>query len=264
MLKLIATDMDGTLLDDNKVFNPNLFNIIKSLKNDGVLFAIASGRQYAGLVKIFDEVKNDILFICQNGGHIVYQGKTLYTCLMNKDFTDKVIIEARKIEDAEILACTSEKAYIENPSKRFMGELGQYLMSLVVVDDLTKVEKFIKVSLCDFKGAANNSAPIMSELFNGQAQLCISGPKWFDVNSLITHKGNAIKFIQQKFNISYEETMVFGDNFNDLEMFKTAYYSYAMENAIDEIKNKARFIASSNNNDGVITEILKAFPKYKA
>lgn len=263
MIKLIATDMDGTLLNDDKVFAPNLFEIIRKLKQENVLFAIASGRQYAGLVKIFDEVKNDILFICQNGGHIVYQGKTLYTCNMDKSFTDKVIAEARKIKDAEILACTAEKAYIENPSERFMGELGQYLISLVTVEDLTKTEEFIKVSLCDFQETANNSAPIMLEKFKEQAQLCISGPKWFDVNSLITHKGNAIKFIQEKFNISSEETMVFGDNFNDLEMFKTAYYSYAMENAIDEIKQQSRFIAPSNNNNGVVTEILKAFPNYK-
>ncbi len=255
MIKFIATDMDGTLLDDNKNFDKNLFDIILKLKEKGILFAIASGRQYSGLITIFEEVKDDIIFICQNGSHIVYRGETLYTIKMDKKLSDEIIKKGRTIKNAEMLACTDIKAYVENPSENFIEELGLYHVNLEIVEDLTKQEEFLKVSLFDFDNVNSNSSPIMTKEFKDKAQLCISGERWFDINDLFVNKGVGIKFIQDKFNISYNETMVFGDNYNDIGMFKSAYYSYAMSNANEEIKKHSRFIAESNNDNGVIKVI---------
>lgn len=257
MIKLIAADMDGTLLTDDKTFDPNLFHIIRNLKQKGILFAVSSGRQYIGLVKIFEELKDDILFICQNGGHIVYKNETLYSNTMDKQLSTEIIKKARTIEGCELLACTDNGAYIENKSERFIKELGQYLVTLKVVKDLTVVEPFIKVSLCDFNHSAENCAPIMKKAFEDIASLSVSGEKWFDVTNKNVNKGAGIKYIQNKFSIDYNETMVFGDNYNDIEMLQSAYYSYAMENAHEDIKKHARFITATNNDNGVVKEIIK-------
>jgi Cof subfamily protein (haloacid dehalogenase superfamily) len=257
MIKFIAADMDGTLLTDDKTFDPNLFDIIRKLKQKGILFAVSSGRQYAGLVNIFEQIKNDMLFICQNGGHIVYKNETLYSNLMDKALSNEVIKKARTIEGCEILACTANGAYIENNSSKFINELGQYLVTLKPVNDLTCEEPFIKVSLCDYYNSSTNCGPIMINTFKGMASLSVSGDKWFDVTNKNVNKGAGIKFIQNKFSISYDETMVFGDNYNDVEMLQSAFHSYAMENAHDDIKKCANFIAGSNNNNGVVKEIIK-------
>ena len=83
----------------------------------------------------------------------------------------------------------------------------------------------------------------------------VSGKLWVDINNKGVNKGYALEKIQKDENISFEETMVFGDYLNDLEMMGKAYYSYAMENAHDDLKKVSRFIAKSNNNNGVVEAI---------
>ena len=84
-VKLIAADMDGTLLDSNKNLSPDLFDLIKKLKEKDVKFAIASGRQYFNLLDNFKDVKEDLVYISDNGS-IVYDnnGKSIYTDEINK------------------------------------------------------------------------------------------------------------------------------------------------------------------------------------
>ena len=79
-VKLIAADIDGTLLDSNKNLSPDLFDLIKKLKEKDVKFAIASGRQYFNLLDNFKDVKEDLVYISDNGS-IVYDnnGKSIYT-----------------------------------------------------------------------------------------------------------------------------------------------------------------------------------------
>ncbi|MBC7688706.1 MAG: HAD hydrolase family protein, partial [Aquabacterium sp.] len=92
-------------------------------------------------------------------------------------------------------------------------------------------------------------------------QVKISGHIWLDLSHKLANKGRAINVLQQKFNISPNETMVFGDYLNDLEMMQQASFSYAMENAHEDIKNAARFITKSNEEDGVtivLQELLNA------
>ena len=78
MVKFIATDLDGTLLDGERRLPEEIFPLIAKLKELGVLFAPASGRQYANLKKLFEPVADDVLFICENGALIKYRGKTLH------------------------------------------------------------------------------------------------------------------------------------------------------------------------------------------
>jgi len=89
----------------------------------------------------------------------------------------------------------------------------------------------------------------------------ISGENWVDIAHYNANKGNALKFIQKELGISKEETMVFGDYNNDLEMLEEAYFSYSMENAHINVKNTARFTTKSNDEGGVemvLKELLKA------
>ena len=86
--------------------------------------------------------------------------------------------------------------------------------------------------------------------------MTISGDMWMDCMALGVNKGQAIRILQEALDIRQEETMVFGDQLNDMEMMDQAYYSFAVANARPEIRRKARFQADSNQNDGVL-KILK-------
>ena len=90
---------------------------------------------------------------------------------------------------------------------------------------------------------------------NDKLMITKSGANCFDICRLGGTKKQGISILQDIFNVGYNETMLFGDHFNDLEMMDSAYYSYAMENAKEDVKNSARFIAGTNDEDGVINVI---------
>lgn len=88
-------------------------------------------------------------------------------------------------------------------------------------------------------------------------QIVVSGDIWLDVSHIESNKGIALEVLQNKLGIKYDETMIFGDYLNDLEMLKKGKYSYAMGNAHEEIKKISNFIAKSNNENGVLEELKK-------
>lgn len=88
-----------------------------------------------------------------------------------------------------------------------------------------------------------------------EKKVVVSGELWVDINNKGVNKGYALEQIQKDENISFEETMVFGDFYNDIEMLQKAYYSFVMENANEDMKQYGNFIAKSNRENGVIQAI---------
>jgi hydroxymethylpyrimidine pyrophosphatase-like HAD family hydrolase len=111
-------------------------------------------------------------------------------------------------------------------------------------------DQFLKIALCDLAGAEKNSYTYFKQM-EDRLQVKVSGFIWLDLSHRMANKGRAIKVLQDKFNISFDETMVFGDYLNDLEMMQQAYFSYAMENAHPDVKKVSNFRAKSNEENGV-------------
>ena len=84
MIKLIASDMDGTLLDDEKNLPPNFYNVIDKLFEKKIRFAVASGRSFAALKPLFNKYLDDLTFICDNGAYIYDKGKLAYVSVIPK------------------------------------------------------------------------------------------------------------------------------------------------------------------------------------
>lgn len=252
-IKLIATDMDGTLLNSKKELNPVFYNLFDKLKQRQILFAAASGRQFFNLQKEFSIIKDEIIFIAENGSYVVYKNRDVLVQAIDKDTVHHLISIARKIPDAYTILCGKQQAYIENTDARFMEHVDMYYDKRLVVDDLLEVEydEFLKIAICDFKGSEQNSYTWFKHLEN-ELQVKVSGSLWLDLSHRLANKGRALKVLQQELNIGFNETMVFGDYLNDLEMMKEGYFSYAMANAHPDIKEAARFMAASNDEDGVI------------
>lgn len=258
MIKLIATDMDGTLLNSNNEINPEFYEVFRELRKKGIIFAAASGRQYFNLLKRFENIKDDMLFIAENGTFVVYEGKELLVNSLDQTWTKKLIEIGRTISNAYVIVCGKNAAYIEKNDSRLIKETEKYYERYEIVEDLTKVEDdVLKVTICDFSGSEVNSSKYYEE-YRQALQVTVSGEIWLDITAKGVNKGVAIKKIQDLLDIDYEETMVFGDYLNDLEMMGSAYYSYAMENAHDDLKKVSRFIAKSNDDNGVVLAIKEA------
>ena len=255
MYRLCIFDLDGTLLNSKKELSPEFYDVFEELKKRNILFAAASGRQYYTLAKEFNDIKEDMLFIAENGTFVVYKGEELIVNSLDINIARELIKVGRTIDNAYVILCGKNAAYIESRDKRLVEQTEKYYARYEIVSDLTTIEDdILKVTICDFSGSENNSNKYFDD-YRDKAQICVSGEIWLDMTAKGINKGLAIKEVQDKLNIKFEETMVFGDYLNDLEMMDSAYHSYAMENAHDDLKKAARFITKSNDESGVVHAI---------
>lgn len=257
-IKLVAADMDGTLLNSQHELNPDFFGLFKRMKAKGILFAAASGRQYYNMFNRFEGMRDEMVFIAENGSYVMYQGMEVLVQVMEREVVMKLVIAARNIDNTFTILCGKKCAYIENEQPDFMKHLKMYYDRYQVVEDLLKVtdDEFLKIAICDFEGSENNCYQHFKDK-KEELQVKVSGNIWLDISHRMANKGRAINVVQQKFGISPQETMVFGDYLNDLEMMQQASFSYAMENAHPEIKRAASFLAKSNDDNGVCRVLEK-------
>lgn len=255
MIKFIATDMDGTLLNSNNEIHADFYPMFQSLKEKDIIFAAASGRQYYNLLERFKDIKDDMMFIAENGTFVVYKGKELIVNSLEKNISKELIEIGRTIPNSYVILCGKNSAYIESHDERLIKQTAKYYERYKIVENLTSIDDdILKVTICDFNGSENNSNNYFDE-YRDKVQITVSGEIWLDMVAKGINKGVAINEIQNLLNIDYKETMVFGDYLNDLEMMSSAYHSYAMANAHDTLKKAARFIAKSNDENGVIQAI---------
>ncbi|MBX3239733.1 MAG: HAD family hydrolase [Chitinophagaceae bacterium] len=252
-VKFIAVDMDGTLLNSKKELPPDFYPTFHALTKKNIIFAIASGRQYYNIRNQFSSVSDDMVFIAENGSYVVHKDKEILVQPLQKERVHTLVDIARNIRDTEIILCGKKQAYIESNSPEFLHHVNMYYDKKLVVKDLQQVEgdEILKIALCDFGGSEKNSYPYFRHLEN-DIQVKVSGALWLDLSDKLANKGRAVRAVQQLYNVRYDETMVFGDYMNDLEMMQEGYFSYAMANAHPEVKAAARFIADSNDDNGVM------------
>ncbi|MGK4567607.1 HAD family hydrolase [Flavobacterium sp. 3HN19-14] len=258
MIKLIIADMDGTLLDKNKKVGTDFWATESKMHESGILFAVASGRQFYNLEAVLAPIKDRTLFLAENGTYAFYKGKEIFVRPLDKAAAIHFIEIGRKIENADLIVCGKNAAYLESTNERFVTEVRKHYNRVEIVDDLTKVDDTIlKFTVCDFNDIEKNSYSYF-EKYKTDFKVAISGDIWLDITDFHANKGTAIVEIQKQLGITYDETVVFGDYLNDVEMMQTAKYNYAMKNAHPEIIKMAGFITEfDNDNNGVSREIEK-------
>ena len=262
MLKLIVTDMDGTLLNEKNEMPEKIFDIIDCLHGRGITFAVASGRHHLSLQKLYDKIKDDIVIIAGNGSIIIDKGKIIFADIMNPDDVREIVEILIQIPDLKIAINGLRSAYMfEEMSELPMCIVESHFPVRTIInslDDLPADEEVIQVAI--FDPHFNSKVNIYEKLkhLEDTYQLAVSGSCWLDVMNKGVNKGVAINKLQEILEASAVETMVFGDELNDYEMMQQAYYSYAMANAVPKIKEIANFIAPANVDEGVIS-ILENF-----
>ena len=259
---MVVTDMDGTLLNSKSEVSGRFFELFEELQKHDVKFVAASGRQYSSIFDKLRRIHERIAIVAENGGFVKQGDVELDSVILDRSFVTDMLPGLRQIEGLYTVFCGKESAYIETRDKRFTDILGEYYTHFDIVDDLATVDydEFFKVAVYHFEGSEANVYPHVKYL-ESQLQVKISGQNWIDISDPRAHKGNAVKMLQRRHGIGPEETMVFGDFNNDLEMLQQAFFSYAMENAHPNVKKVARFSTKSNDRQGVefvLEELLEA------
>ena len=251
-VKLIATDMDGTLLNSDHQVSNQFFDLFYELKDLGVSFVAASGRQYYSIINKLETIKQDIYVIAENGALTMQNETELQTTEIDRNTYVELLDITQKLEGSQVILCGRKKGYIEDYGQDFLNMFKEYYGRYEVVENLADVldDQYLKIAICNLKGSEKYLYPALKHLEN-RLKVKVSGEIWLDLSHKDADKGNALQKLQKQLGISKEETMVFGDYNNDLEMMSKATYSYAMENAHPNVKSAANYMTKSNNDQGV-------------
>lgn len=250
-VKMVVTDMDGTLLNSNHEVSDRFFELFKELKKQNILFVAASGRQYNSILDKLQHIKDDIIIVAENGGYIVRKDEELLSTLLPKNQQQLILETLSKVKNIHTVLCGKDGAYFNGGSDAFTNMVKQFYSAFEIADDLSQVDaEILKIAIYHFESSEEFIYPSVKHL-EGDLKVKVSGPNWVDISSPDAHKGYALQKLQSLYNISPAETMVFGDYNNDLEMLALADFSFAMENAHPNVLKTANYTTSNNDNFGV-------------
>lgn len=251
-IKLVVSDMDGTLLNENHEVSERFYKQFKALQKRNIHFVAASGRQYQSIQQKLYDIKDDISIIGENGGIMQHANETKVLLKLSKTDVAACIEVLRKIDDCYIVLCGRKAAYIETSDDKFIEILKNYYSEVMPVENLLQVkdDDFLKIAVFHFESSESYIYPHV-KAFENKYQVIVSGQNWLDISHIEANKAYALKILQKDLGLTSKETLVFGDFNNDIEMLKLADYSYAMANAHPNVKKQAKHQTKSNNEEGV-------------
>ena len=227
MVKLIASDLDGTLLQNGAHdVNPIVFDQIRTLKEHGIMFATASGRQYLNLRRLFTPVQDDIAYIAENGSLCIYNEETISKGIIELDLAYRILDEVAKYPQYNCIISGERVCYSTSKNPKFYNHMVN--------------EKHLK------------------EMFSSDIKVVTSGNLWVDFICPTANKGSALKDLIDHLHIEAKDCVVFGDQYNDVEMLQTAGTSYAMANAAPGIDKYATNVTDSV--EKILQQIIDELP----
>lgn len=261
-IRLIAVDMDGTLLLPDGTIPGGLWPLLERLRQRGIAFAPASGRQLATLQTMFGHVEGDLDYIAENGAYVVRGDVEVSSDAVDPTFAASVVerlrdLVARGELHAAIVVCGKRSAYIEEQSPAFVSEVEKYYARLQIVPDLLAVDdQVLKLAIYDFDGGEDHTAPAFADAA-ATHQVVVSGAHWVDIMNTTVDKGVALRALQAALGVTPAQTAAFGDYLNDIELLQAAEWSYAMGDAHPDVVAVARYRAPSNAEAGVVSVIAE-------
>ena len=265
MIKLIASDLDGTLLQNGAQSLPTeVIPFIEHLATaHGILFVAASGRQYPNLVRLFGSASKHMAFICENGSLVFYKDKLIASHPMERETALAISHDILQQPGCEVQISGEKTCYLIPKSEAFVDRMVNHVKNdiklLATPED--HPEPYYKVSVYEASGIVAGHGPELLSLHKAHAQGTISGFGWLDFVAPDVNKGRALTELMETLQLTPSECAAFGDNYNDLEMLSTVKYGYVMNNAIEEIRNQFEYHC-----DDVVTAIkeLLKLTKYEA
>ena len=261
MIRLVAADMDGTLLDSEKRMPPGMFEAISKLGAQGVRFAAASGRQYYDLLRNFPGLWQEMLFICENGAMTFGGGKLLDIREIPREMLEEPVRLARALPDTYVILCGEQSAWLESDEPVFRENAAMYYARLTRVPDVLEAardDRICKIAVFHHRTMEREVYPVLRR-FEARFQVALSGDSWVDLMTPGVNKGGAMRRLQESLGLTPDECMAFGDYLNDCELMQAVTYSYGMANAHPALRAVCRFEAPSNDEHGVLRVLERVF-----
>lgn len=280
MIKLIASDMDGTLLNNEHDIDKETVEAIKKAEEMGIIFAISTGRDYESTIGILDKHKMECQCIVSNGAEYRdEEGNVLEVVNIEKESAKKIMsilnennFAPRIFTNKGIFTSSTREAALQEITLRTMSmnknlseeeaiEISKNLTFFTALKYIDNLEEFFDSDIEIRKFVAfHKDIDIINNMKKEIEQIDeIAVTSSFNDNIEITNinaqKGIILKKVADKLGIKREEVMILGDSFNDYSMFEIFEETVAMKNAIPEVIDIAKYVTDSNDNLGVAKAI---------
>ena len=260
MIKLIVSDLDGTLIPEgSQQIEPGFMEVLSELLDRGYLFYAASGRQYANMYRKFGEYSGRMGFICENGALAMEKGEQKYIEEIPRDKMCEIANDIMSFPETDILLSGVKSCYIKPHTKWYKNQIINVVKNdSIMFENPDEIDdRIIKISMYvyDFSQNVNKIRAFFTEKYGNYADFVNGGNDWIDMIPKGSGKGKALRTILDKKGIAPDEIMVFGDNQNDISMLELTKNSYAMEHAEPDVK------ICAGNTCVSVTACLKEFLK---
>lgn len=241
MIKLIASDLDGTLLlRGAQQLRPETCGLIHELKTKkNIVFLSASGRQLYNQRNLFAPVADEIVYICENGCLTFYEGEILHQSLMDHELGQQLMRDIAGTPGAEILLSGVHTCYVQPKKMSYYYHMKDVVRNHVtLVNDIFATrEPYFKISIYE-EGGVEPHISYWKERYGEKLHVVTGGNCWLDIMPKGVDKRFGMEKILNRLGIAPDECMAFGDNYNDQEMLEYVGFPVSMETAVSGIYEK--------------------------
>ncbi len=236
MIRMIASDLDGTLLEPVEHLPEGLFDTLEELKKLGITFVAASGRQYDNLRRLFAPAARDMGFICENGALNMLKGEEAGIQPIPYDMGIEIIRHLQQLPVC-ILVSGRHTCYVSPENRAFTDDMVYRLRNTTAVVERLDLldDQFLKIAAYTPAGVAE-LAPELEKRWGNRLHAVVSGKCWFDFNA--SSKETGIRALMDRLQLKKEEVVAFGDQFNDVSMLDAVGHPFLMDTASDALKSR--------------------------
>ncbi|MFC0234069.1 Cof-type HAD-IIB family hydrolase [Vagococcus entomophilus] len=284
MIGLIASDMDGTLLDEHMSISKENAAAVKRALSMGIHFMVATGRGATEALPALEEVGIKCPMITGNGAQAYdAEGQTLFTFSIEKENVQQ-IIQILKENQLYFEIATNKGVYSDNQPQRVENAATMIasrtpglsykmavalsaahldLLHIIYIKDYLDLLEDPTIEVLKFIVFNEEGQKVLQPIASQISKLdnifvTSSYPTNIEINHAMAQKGIAVKKMAEKYDIPLDQVMTIGDNFNDISMLQIAGVSFAMANAEPEVKEQAKYLTQTNIENGVGKAIIRA------
>lgn len=258
MIKLIASDMDGTLLTKDSKLPKNMSTVLDELDSKDIPFVAASGRSLHSIENTFGPLANRICIVSDNGAVVKHKGNIVFSSVIQKDDWQAITKDALEVKETSVVFIGIDHAYCIINDESHREILTNFFTNAKEIQSLDEVEgNIIKITLMSLEHTKENFDEILYPKYGDRFNVVFGGAIWTDFMNKGVNKGEGLQKLLDLYDVDADHLMAFGDYHNDIQMLQLANHSYAVANAHVDVKEVVKHHIGSNEDNSVIKTILE-------
>lgn len=258
LIRLIASDMDGTLLDEHGEVPPETYDLILALREKGVHFAASSGRRFDRLCQFFAPVRDKMDFVAANGAQVYVDSELVDREVFSHLGIRRLAKTVGKFESLHMALFDDEKSFLLDDEDKFVREIDKDLPNAERIWYLPGPDvSILKISIFCEDGHVMDYAYALSRELGDEFLFAPSGTHWIDALQRGVNKATGIEQVMAHHGITRDEVMAFGDSMNDYEIIRFVGTGCAMANGRPALKAVANRVIGYNYDQAVQGEMRK-------